>query len=406
MASAMTAPAGKLVLKIQAVNKSDTEQQVEIRSSLPSRITTDDIIDLAGLNLGYDVKSDTYYVYDTVQLAPNEILVRDVEMEDIWLIDDTELVKYRKRAADLGDLLSGSKYSQESDDAKSIVSARSDDISTRQSENGIASVSPVRHIQAYEANLKALQELKQSVGKMENMAMAAGLNPGDLLIGDDLNASIPRRDVHFPKQYGEALYKISVHNSSATRPRKIDVRKDMPPEITVDDVIDAGGLGVRYDPKAKVSYVFKDEVEVAPAETITFDVRIRDKWNINGDRMEFLQAKANELLVTTSGRASIEAVENTLKLALESLDSVMNETGPETLSPAYIAFYRRQADSLDTIEQDLNRVDSALKPLETKRGFDIPAPDKKTTWLIIYMILGFLALVSILFFLRWFVRES
>ena len=40
VASAMTASAGKLVLKIQAVNKTDSEQQIEIRSSLPSRITT------------------------------------------------------------------------------------------------------------------------------------------------------------------------------------------------------------------------------------------------------------------------------------------------------------------------------------------------------------------------------
>jgi hypothetical protein len=406
VASAMTASAGKLVLKIQAVNKSDSEQQIEIRSSLPSRITNDDIIDLAGLNLGYDVKSDTYYVYDSVQLAPKEVLVRDVEMNDIWVIDAAELATYRKRASDLGGLLSGTKYSQESDAAKSVVLARSDDITTRQTENGIASVGPIRHIQAYEANLKALQELKQNVGKMENLAMAAGLNPGDMLIGDDLNAAIPRRDVHFPEQYGEALYRISVHNSSATRPRKIEVRKDMPPEITIDDVIDAGGLGVGYDPKARVSYVYKDQVEIPPSETITFEVRIRDKWNINSDRMTFLQAKANELLVMTSGRANIEAVENSLKLALEALDEVMAAKGPETLSPAYISFYRRQADSLDGIEQDLNRVDAALKPLETKRGFDIPAPDKRTTWLIIYVILGFLALVSLLFFLRWFVRSS
>ena len=133
---------------------------------------------------------------------------------------------------------------------------------------------------------------------------------------------------------------------------------------------------------------------------------IRDKWNINAERMAFLQEKVNELLVMTSGRANIEAVETTLKGSLELLESVIAETGPDTLSPAYIAFYRRQADRLDDVERDLNRVDSALKPLETKRGFDIPAPDKKTTWLIIYMILGFLALVSLLFFLRWFVRSS
>jgi len=152
--------------------------------------------------------------------------------------------------------------------------------------------------------------------------------------------------------------------------------------------------------------VFKDAVEVQPQETLTFDVRIRDKWNINGARMAFLQQKGSQLLGMTSGRANIEAVENTLKGALEALEGVMKEVGPETLSPAYISFYRRQVDRLDEVERDLNRVDSALKPLDTNRGFDIPAPDKKTTWLIIYVILGFLALVSLLFFLRWYVRSS
>jgi len=404
--SVVPASAGKLVLKIQVVNKSDKAQPVPIRSSLPERITRDDILDTAGLNIGYDVKSDTYYVHDTVQLAPKEILVREVTMNDIWLIDETKLDEYRKRASVLGGALAGSAYSKDSGEEQAKIETRSEEILTRQDENGITTVSPIRHIQAYEANMKALAEVKQSVGRMENLAMSAGVNPGDSLIGDDLNAAVPRRDIYFPEQYGEAIVKITVRNSSTTRARKVDVRREMPPEINIDDVIDAGGLAVRYDPKARVTYVYKDEVEVAAGDSVTFEVRIRDKWNVNMDRMAYLQEKANQLVVTTSGRDNIEAVNNTLASAMEALEAVTKEVGPETLSPAYIAFYRRQADRLDDVERELNRVDSALKPLETKRGFDIPAPDRKTTWLIIYIILGFLALVSLLFFLRWYVRAS
>jgi uncharacterized membrane protein YuzA (DUF378 family) len=33
---------------------------------------------------------------------------------------------------------------------------------------------------------------------------------------------------------------------------------------------------------------------------------------------------------------------------------------------------------------------------------DVPRPDKRTTWIIIYIILGFLGIFSLLFFLRWF----
>jgi len=54
----------------------------------------------------------------------------------------------------------------------------------------------------------------------------------------------------------------------------------------------------------------------------------------------------------------------------------------------------------------VNRIDAALKPLSPQLGFKIPAPDKRTTWLVIYAILGFLALISLLFFLRWFARSS
>ncbi len=404
---AVPAIAGKLVLEIRVGNPSDETKTVPIRSSLPERITSDDIIDDGGLNIGYDVKSDTYYVHDTVQLAPRVIdKVFRVTMRDIWVIDQEQLDAYRKRAGVLADALSGSEYSKESGDERSKIEKRSEEILARQDENGITSVSPISHIQAYESNMKVLTDLKQSVGRMENLAMSAGVNPGDYLIGDDLNAAIPRRDIHFPEQYGEAIVKITVSNSSSTRARTVDVRREMPPEISIDDVLDAGGLAVRYDARERLTYVFKDDVEVPANDSVTFEVRIRDKWNVNADRIAFLHEKANALIVVTSGRDNIEAVENTLNGALETLGNVAKEVGPETLSPSYIAFYRRQADRLDDVERELNRVDSALKPLDTKRGFDMPAPDKKTTWLIIYIILGFLALVSLLFFLRWYVRSS
>ncbi|MBT3191998.1 MAG: hypothetical protein HN341_05535 [Verrucomicrobia bacterium] len=407
LACTVPASAGKLVLRIHAAHKGESPQPVTIRTSLPARISTNDIVNLNGLNLGYDVKSDTYYVYDTVEVAAGEIKQYNVEMNDIWVVDEEELASYKARSGALAAMLAGTKSSTDGDEEHADVLAREEEILLRQSENGIAAVeNPIIHIQAYETNLKAFQEIKQSVGRLENLALAEGLNPGDALIGDDRSAAIPRRDVHFPKEFGEAWVNITVHNSSATRPRQVDIRRDMPPEISIDDVLDAGGLLVRYDPKAHSTYVFKNDIEVQPLETLTFRVKIRDKWNINAERMTFLQEKVNSLFLMTSGRASIEAVESTLNGALEALEAIMKERGPETLSPAYIAFYRRQADRLDDVERDLNRVDSALKPLETKRGFDIPAPDKKTTWLIIYMILGFLALVSLLFFLRWFVRSS
>jgi hypothetical protein len=49
-----------------------------------------------------------------------------------------------------------------------------------------------------------------------------------------------------------------------------------------------------------------------------------------------------------------------------------------------------------------------LRPLEREPKFGVPIkpPSRKTTWIIIYIILGFLGIMSLLFFLRWFGRSK
>jgi hypothetical protein len=90
------------------------------------------------------------------------------------------------------------------------------------------------------------------------------------------------------------------------------------------------------------------------------------------------------------------------------LVAIEKEDGPETLDQHYVAFFRDQARRLDRLEDQINRVKSALKPRSntSKMGFKAKPPSMKTTWLIIYIILGFLALFSILFFLRWYGKSK
>lgn len=398
--------ASRLILKIQAANPSDRPQSVDIRSSLPDRITTNDIISLAGLELGYDVKSDTYFVHGTLELGPREIAVRDVVLDDIWVVDEQSVNQLEQRASRLAGMLSATEFGAEAEALVGDAADRVQTILVRQRENRITMVPPVQHIQAYEQNLTTLQDLKQKVGRLENLVMAAGMNPGDALLGDDRMSSAPRRDVSLPIEYGEAVVEITIRNTSPTQVRTVSVDHELPPEVKVADVIDAGELEVRYDPKEDLTYVFANGLELEPRSEQVFEVRIRDKWNINAPRIDFLTSKLEELRLTTAGRSRLTAVLNTLDQAEAALTEIRDESGPEVFGPAYIAFYRRQADRLDEIERDLNRVVSALEPLETRKGFEIPAPDRKTTWVIIYSILGFLALMSLLFFLRWFIKTN
>ncbi|MFU8779592.1 MAG: hypothetical protein ACNA71_01035 [Kiritimatiellia bacterium] len=397
----------RLVLRIQAANPTDVPRTVDVRSSLPERVTTNDIINLAGLDLGYDVKSDTYYVYGSLNLGPREIAVRNVEIADIWLLDADEVLRYGTHAERLGEMLRSTQYQEEGVSVAADAGSLVQQILRRQQENRISVVGPLRHIQAYEENVTANRSLRQMVGRLENLVLASGMNPGAALIGEDRMAAPPRQGIHIPVEYGEASVVISVHNPSATQTRRdVEIRRALPPEVRVEDVLDAGGLMVRFDPQEQVTYVYGSGIEIGPGQTLSFDVRIRDKWNINVPRIAFLDQMLARLRAVTAGRSRLAAVANTLDDIERRLQSVRLEVGPESLNPAYIAFYRRQSDRLDDIERDLNRVDSALNPLETRRGFTIPAPDRKTTWVLIYAILGFLALLSLLFFLRWFVKSN
>lgn len=404
---AVGADASKLVLRIQAANPTDEPRDVEVRSDLPERVTTNDVIDLAGLNLGYNVKDDSYYVYGTLSLAPREIAIRNVEIEDIWILDDDVVETLGQQASHLRNMLLATDYSGEANELADHAEAVVQEILSRQEDNRITIVGPLKHIQAYEDNLVSMKGLRQKVGRLENLVLSEGMNPGEVLMGEDRMAVPPRRDVRLPAEYGEATVIITVHNPSPTQIRRnVEIRRQLPREVNVEDVLDAAGLMVRYDSRTQSAYVYGTGLEVDPGETLTFNVRIRDKWNINGPRIELLDEMLSRLRATTKGRNRLEAVVNTLDDIESRLRTIREEEGPETFGPAYVAFYRRQADRLHQIEQDLNRVDVALRPLETRRGFRIPAPDRKTTWILIYAILGFLALLSLLFFLRWFVKSD
>jgi hypothetical protein len=93
---------------------------------------------------------------------------------------------------------------------------------------------------------------------------------------------------------------------------------------------------------------------------------------------------------------------------ISDLKEMEKEAGPATLNDRYVAFYRDQSVRLDVIEQKVLRIESALrpKPKTTEYGFKAKPPSMKTTWLIIYIILGFLAIMSLLFFFRWFGKTN
>lgn len=401
----MPAYGDKLVLRIKAVNPIEKPQKVQIKSNLPQRVSTNDVIDLDGLELGYDVKSGIYYVHKDVELGPKEVVTFNVEIDDIWVIPEEEIDKLRKQAVNLVGKLQGTEYQGSVDALQGEIESNLDLIQRHQAENAIrAGIKAVQHLRAYESNLEVLQRIKKDIRHLENLILGAGQDPGGLVWYDTIEI-MPKRDIELiPSDYKTAIFRITVSNTSPTETRKIFIKRDLPREIKFEDVLDGGGLDVATDPKSGICYVYKENVEVGPDETIDFDVKIRDKWNVNALWIQSLKKRTGDVLARIDAKEQYESINKILQGLIADIEKISNEHGPDTLNDKYVAFYRDQTARLALIDRKINRIGSVLRPMEkgTLWGFDLKAPSMKTTWMIIYIILGFLAVISLLFFLRWF----
>jgi hypothetical protein len=402
------AAADRLVLRIRAGNPIEKAQTVRIKSNLPPRARTNDILSLDGLELGYDLKSDIYFVHKEVELSPKEIRVFNVEINDIWVIPPARLDDLDQRAEALVGKLEGTKLLDVGKELQGRVAVDLAGIRKTQDANAIrpGGVRPQQHIGAYEANLAVLKRVKKDLGRLENLVLAGGRDPGEL-VGTVKDVQTRRRDVQPPEGgFKTALVRITVHNTSPRERRRVSVRRDLPPEVAAHDVIDSGELEVGTDPKTGISYVYRKNLELGPNERVTFELKVRDKWDVNGPRIKALDSSASDLLGRVRGKELYASLEKTINGLISELARIEAEPGPGTVNAEYVAFYREQASRLDEIEQKITRIQTALRQTSKKLGFPLKPPSLKTTWLIIYIILGFLAVVSLVFFFRWYGRSK
>lgn len=405
-----TAGAGTIILKIMATNPIDKPQPVPIRANLPAGIGTNEIVSAGGLDVAYDVNSGTYYVHKEVTLGPKDTVSFPVEIRDIWFIPTDELDSLEQHAAGLLAKLKDTDHHEVAGEAAARVMEDLEAVRTRQDENAISSgAKAVDHIRAFEANEEVLKSVKILVGRLENLVLGTRQDPGKIL-GEVAAVELPSRKVNIaPDAYGTAIIRFSIHNPSPSQVREVsDYRRELPSEIDVSDILDAGGLAVSRNPKTGVTVLTFPELKIEPSDTVVLNVRVRDKWNINTPRVTDLRARTEELLSRIGENQLYESVGGVLQGVLGELSEVESGKGPETLNDRYIAFYRVQAKRLDELEQRLIRIETALRPVEktTRVGFDVKAPSMKTTWLVIYIILGFLMVVSLLFFFRWYGRSK
>ena len=180
-------------LSVVVVNPSKTKTQtVPIKMYLPQEVTPDAIINLDGLDIEFDSDQSMYYVYkDEVLLKPAETKVFDVEIRDVWMINQGRLDSLADQTKSIVNLLAGSEFY---DSAKALEEAILKALDTVSATQNDESVSRRSHIGIYRNNVNIIAQVKEDIERLEKqLAVVTSAPKPEILEKSELKTESPSK---------------------------------------------------------------------------------------------------------------------------------------------------------------------------------------------------------------------
>ena len=146
-----------ITLRLVAVNPADIEQVVPVKVYLPMETKPEDILYKEDLEVGYDTQQGSYYVHGEYTLKPKEVLEKEIELKDIWVIDEVQIVALRQEAKDILEDFKKTNYSEKAALIYQGIDKKLNEVTEMQK---ASSVSPGYHISNYRTSLSLLNSAK------------------------------------------------------------------------------------------------------------------------------------------------------------------------------------------------------------------------------------------------------
>lgn len=160
LSSAKTTEAA-VTLRVMAVNPSDDQAQtVPIKVYLPVEIKPEHIIYKDDLGIAYDTQQGSYYVFGEYEIKPNETLEKEIELKDIWIIEDAQILAVRKEAKDALASFEKTEFKDKADSLYRDINKKLNEIEDVQKDS---SANPTQHISDYRYCMGLLNSAKADV---------------------------------------------------------------------------------------------------------------------------------------------------------------------------------------------------------------------------------------------------
>jgi len=164
-----------VVFKILAVNPSETEsKEVTMKGVLPPEVKSENVLDADGLSVEYDQQLGAYFLNGTVTLKPKGSLVKNVLIEDVWVIPDAQFDRLEREVDEILTKLAGTSFAERGQLMADAIRRRVKELHERQ---GAPFLDPQQHISSYRDDLKTLQLVETDMVSLRQLMVMAALEP-------------------------------------------------------------------------------------------------------------------------------------------------------------------------------------------------------------------------------------
>jgi hypothetical protein len=209
---------------------------------------------------------------------------------------------------------------------------------------------------------------------------------------------------------GSVKFRIAIANPSKDRSQKVPVKIYLPMEVKPKDIMDLGGLNLEYDQEKAIYYIYSNDIELNPLESRLFEVEVEDIWFVPGEDMDSLRKQAEVSVERLKETDYYQAAGMIATGIYERLDNIAKTQADDTLSrEQHIGLYRTNLQVMEKINEDIAKIEKLLvaagvppEPTMLKNvKIKGETPSTKVTWVIIFIILIFIALLAAVFFFTW-----
>ena len=154
---------------------------------------------------------------------------------------------------------------------------------------------------------------------------------------------------------------------------------------------------------------------MAPLETKVYELIMADVWMVPQEKIDGLRKQTSAALEHLKDTAYFTQGDLVAKTIYGRLDEIVKTQDDLTISrQQHIACYRDNLKTLDSIKSDLDKLEKLLVAvggppnleLVEESDVNLKSPSSKTTWIIIFLAILFIAILSVTFYLTWMRQAS